>query len=48
MLESLRRRQTLASFDYQWGELPEGAMLWTLGLLRLGCDVTAAYKAPGA
>jgi SAM-dependent methyltransferase len=28
MLESLRRRQTLASFDYQWGELPEGdAML---------------------
>jgi SAM-dependent methyltransferase len=28
MLESLRRRQTLASFDYQWGEMPDGdAML---------------------
>jgi SAM-dependent methyltransferase len=28
MLGSLRRRQTLASFDYQWGELPDGdAML---------------------
>lgn len=28
MLASLRRRQTLASFDYQWGELAEGdAML---------------------
>ncbi len=81
MLNALRRRQTLASFDYQWGELADGdAMLsdawfrehvdevlahellglerswfrgrrvldagcgigrWTLGLLRLGCDVTA-------
>ena len=81
MLDSLRRRQTLASFDFQWGELPAGeAMLsdpwfvenvdrilagellgidrgwfagrevldagcgggrWTLGLLRLGCQVTA-------
>jgi SAM-dependent methyltransferase len=81
MLDALRRRQTLASFDYQWGELAAGdAMLsdawfrehvaeilandllglepawfqgrrvldagcgigrWTLGLLRLGCDVTA-------
>jgi SAM-dependent methyltransferase len=88
MLESLRRRQTLASFDYQWGELPEGdAMLsdpwfrenvdrilveellcvdrgwfrgrrvldagcgigrWTLGLLRLGCDVTAVDFSPRA
>ena len=28
MLDSLRRRQTLASFDYQWGEIPSGdAML---------------------
>lgn len=28
MLEALRRRQTLASFDFQWGELAEGdAML---------------------
>lgn len=28
MIEEVRRRQTLASFDYQWGELPEGdAML---------------------
>ena len=28
MLSGLRRRQTLASFDYQWGALPEGdAML---------------------
>ena len=28
MLDSLRRRQTLASFDYQWGEIPAGdAML---------------------
>ena len=28
MLDSLRRRQTLASFDHQWGELPHGdAML---------------------
>jgi SAM-dependent methyltransferase len=81
MLGSLRRRQTLASFDYQWGHLLDGdAMLsdpwfadhvdqivadellgidrrwfagravldagcgagrWTLGLLRLGCRVTA-------
>src|SRR6266545_5892528 len=88
MLASLRRRQTLASFDYQWGELPEGdAMLsdpwfrenvdrilveellcverdwfrgrrvldagcgigrWTLGFLRLGCDVTAVDFSPRA
>ena len=88
MLDALRRRQTLASFDYQWGELPEGdAMLsdpwfrenvdrilvdellcvdrswfrgrqvldagcgigrWTLGLLRLGCDVTAVDFSPRA
>jgi len=81
MWAEFRRRQTLASFDYQWGELPEGeAMLsdewlrdrvdglladellgidrgwfpgrtaldagcgagrWSLGLLRLGCQVTA-------
>ncbi len=81
MLDSLRRRQTLASFDFQWGEIPAGdATLsdpwfvenvdrilamellgidrgwfpgrealdagcgggrWTLGLLRLGCRVTA-------
>jgi SAM-dependent methyltransferase len=81
MFGSVRRRQTLASFDYQWGHLPDGdAMLsdpwfaghvdaivadellgidrawfagrtvldagcgagrWTLGLLRLGCRVTA-------
>ena len=81
MLASLRRRQTLASFDYQWGKLPQGdAMLsdpwflenvdrilveellcverdwfrgrrvldagcgigrWTLGFLRLGCEVVA-------
>jgi SAM-dependent methyltransferase len=81
VLGNARRRQTLASFDYQWGHLPEGdAMLsdpwfadhvdqivaeelvgidrrwfagravldagcgagrWTLGLLRLGCRVTA-------
>lgn len=81
MLGNARRRQTLASFDYQWGHLPDGdAMLsdpwfaghvdqivadellgidrrwfagravldagcgagrWTLGLLRLGCRVTA-------
>jgi len=28
VLDSLRRRQTLASFDYQWGEIPAGdAML---------------------
>jgi SAM-dependent methyltransferase len=28
MLDALRRRQTLASFDHQWGEMPEGdAML---------------------
>jgi len=28
MLASFRRRQTMASFDYQWGELPDGdAML---------------------
>ena len=86
MLHSLRRRQTLASFDYQWGELPQGdAMLsdpwfrenvdrilveellcvdrewfrgrtvldagcgigrWTLGFLRLGCDVTAVDFSP--
>jgi len=78
---ALRRRQTVASFDYQWGELPDGdAMLsdpwflekvdrilaeellgverdwfrgrraldagcgggrWSLGLIRLGCDVLA-------
>ena len=24
MLDSLRRRQTLASFDYQWGVIPSG------------------------
>jgi SAM-dependent methyltransferase len=84
----LRRRQTLASFDYQWRELAEGeAMLseswmrdqagaivadellgidqgwfagrsaldagcgggrWTLGLLRLGCRVTAVDASGGA
>lgn len=88
MLSALRRRQTLASFDYQWGELADGdAMLsdpwfrehvaeilahellalepawfrgrrvldagcgigrWTLGLLRLGCDVTAVDASPRA
>ena len=81
MLDEIKRRQTLASFDHQWGEFYEGdAMLsdawfrdnvdrvlveellclerqwflgkrvldagcglgrWTLGLLRLGCRVTA-------
>jgi len=88
MLSWLRRRQTLASFDYQWGQLPEGdAMLsdpwfrenvdrilveellcverdwfrgrrvldagcgigrWTLGFLRLGCDVVAVDSSPRA
>jgi SAM-dependent methyltransferase len=88
VLDSLRRRQTLASFDFQWGELPAGeAMLsdpwfvenvdrivasellgidrgwfrgrealdagcgggrWTLGLLRLGCRVTAVDFSPHA
>lgn len=88
MLRSLRRRQTLASYDYQWNELAEGdAMLsdpwfqthvdrilaeemlcvergwfrgrrvldagcgsgrWTLGFLRLGCDVTAVDSSRGA
>jgi SAM-dependent methyltransferase len=88
VLDSLRRRQTLASFDYQWGEIPAGdAMLsdpwfagsvdrivseellgverrwfagrealdagcgggrWTLGLLRLGCRVTAVDFSPRA
>jgi|tagenome__1003787_1003787.scaffolds.fasta_scaffold20930056_3 SAM-dependent methyltransferase len=81
MIRKVLRRQTLASFDYQWRELPEGGGLlsdewfndhaadiiarellaidpswfagkrvldagsgsgrWTVGLLRLGCDVTA-------
>ena len=81
MIGRLLRRQTLASFDYQWRELPEGQALvsdpwflanverilaeellalrrewfpgrrvldagagagrWTVGLLRLGCEVTA-------
>ena len=81
MFSELRRAQTRRSFDFQWGELPQGdAMLsdgwfrenvdrvlveellclerewfrgkrvldagcglgrWTLGLLRLGCNVTA-------
>jgi SAM-dependent methyltransferase len=84
----LRRRQTLASFDYQWREVAAGqAMLsdewmrdhadaivaeellgidrawfagravldagcgggrWTLGLLRLGCRVTAVDASAGA
>jgi SAM-dependent methyltransferase len=88
VLAELRRRQTLASFDYQWGEIPDGdAMLsdaafvegvdrflsqellairrdwfagrsaldagcgggrWTLGLLRLGCRVTAVDASPRA
>jgi SAM-dependent methyltransferase len=81
LLRDWLRRQTLSSFDYQWGQIPDGdAMLsdprfvadverilsrellgirpewfrdrraldagcgggrWTLGLLRLGCQVTA-------
>ena len=80
-MRGLLRRQTLASFDYQWRELPAGGGLlsepwfdenvmriitdellcvtsewfrgkrvldagcgngrWTVGLLRLGCEVTA-------
>ncbi len=88
MPRSLRQRQTLASFDYQWGHIPAGdAMLsdewfvaevdrivaeeligidrewfrgrsaldagcgggrWTLGLLRLGCQVTAVDASPHA
>jgi len=88
VFSDLRRRQTLASFDYQWRALGQGqAMLsddwmrehaeavladellgidrgwfagrsaldagcgggrWTLGLLRLGCRVTAVDASAGA
>ena len=87
-MRSLRQRQTLASFDWQWRELPQGGALltepwfrehvdaiisdellcvsrdwfqgktvldagcgngrWTIGLLRLGCSVTAVDASASA